>query len=69
MTVYAPGSTSVRRTLRQGVNKPTALAFDDRGRLYVANAWANTVTVYAPVRKQVLRVISDGVESSQRSSV
>jgi DNA-binding beta-propeller fold protein YncE len=47
VTVYAPGSKSVLRTISQGLNDPGALAFDGSGNLYVANITGNAVTVYA----------------------
>ena len=62
VTVYAPGSKNVLRTISQGVNAPYALAFDGSGDLYVANANANTVTVYASGGGTVLRTISKGVK-------
>jgi sugar lactone lactonase YvrE len=62
VTVYAPGSESVRRTITAGLTLPTALAFDGFGNLYVANNGGNTVTVYAPRSKNVLRTISQGVQ-------
>ena len=61
VTVYAPGSDSVLRTIAQGVNEPNALAFDSARNLYVANAAANTVTVYAPDSDSVLQTIAQGV--------
>jgi DNA-binding beta-propeller fold protein YncE len=68
VTVYAPGSTSVLRTISQGVNTPAALAIDGTGNLYVANPadypskGPSTVTVYAPGSNTVLRTISQGVD-------
>ena len=63
VTVYAPGSESVRRTITAGLTLPAALAFDGFGNLYVANNGGYTVTVYAPRSKNVLRTISQGVQS------
>ena len=37
VTVYAPGETSVLRTITEGISFPEALAFDAAGNLYVAN--------------------------------
>jgi DNA-binding beta-propeller fold protein YncE len=73
VTVYAPDSKKLLRTISQGVVKPTALAFDGSGNLYVANCGSycggkgsnGTVTVYAPGKAKVLRTISQGVSSPQ----
>ncbi|MGA8534919.1 MAG: hypothetical protein WB615_12500, partial [Candidatus Tumulicola sp.] len=55
VTVYAPGSGAVLRTISHGVNEPEVLAFDGSGDLYVANDSyryprnrGGSVTVYAP---------------------
>jgi DNA-binding beta-propeller fold protein YncE len=61
VTVYAPGSTSVLRTISQGVSVPDALGFDGSGNLYVVNYKRRTVTVYAPGKTSVLRTISQGL--------
>ena len=65
VTVYAPESEKVRRTITAGINGPDALAFDSSGNLYVANwpfySGTSTVTVYAPGSKNVLRTISQGI--------
>jgi hypothetical protein len=37
VTVYAPGSKSVLRTISKGVRSPYVVAFDNSGDLYVAN--------------------------------
>jgi DNA-binding beta-propeller fold protein YncE len=69
VTVYAPGSGSVLRTIKKGVNGPYALAFDGSGNLYVANCGLNcggmrkgTATVYSAGRNKLLRTISQGVD-------
>jgi sugar lactone lactonase YvrE len=62
VTVYAPGSTKVLRTITTTVDQPFALAFDSSGNLYVANYNANSVTVYAPGSTKVLRTIEKGVD-------
>ncbi len=58
ITVYAPGSTSVHRTI-PGV-WPTSLGFDKRGNLYVADlppGGSPVVLVYAAPSSRVLRLI------------
>jgi sugar lactone lactonase YvrE len=62
VTVYAPGSTRVLRTITKRVEQPFALAFDGSSNLYVANYDDNAVTVYAPGSTKVLRTIEKGVE-------
>ncbi|MEO6834487.1 MAG: NHL repeat-containing protein [Candidatus Tumulicola sp.] len=66
LTVYAPGTEKVLRTITAGLNGPVALAFDASGNLYVANSpqygGPSTVTVYAPGSNNVLRTISQGVD-------
>ncbi|MBV8067269.1 MAG: SMP-30/gluconolactonase/LRE family protein [Candidatus Eremiobacteraeota bacterium] len=72
VTVYAPGSTNVLRTISQGISEPDALAFGPDRNLYVANQGCidptychpvrpSSVTVYAPGSKSVLREIRHGV--------
>lgn len=61
VTVYAPGSTSVLRTVTQGIQTPVALGFDDAGDLYVANRGNSTVTEYAPGSTSVSRTIFRGI--------
>ena len=67
VTVYAPGSTKVLRTITKGVLGPDALAFDGLGNLYVANAdvreGAGTVTVYGRDSTKLLRTITKGMRS------
>jgi DNA-binding beta-propeller fold protein YncE len=64
VTVYAPGSDSVLRTIAKLA--PTAIAFDPSGNLYVANLPAGSngdVTVYAAGSDKVLRKITQGINS------
>jgi sugar lactone lactonase YvrE len=61
VTVYAPDSNKVLRTISRGVASPLALAFDPSGNLYVANNSFGYVTVYAPGSTKVLRTIKKGV--------
>ncbi len=69
VTVYAPNSTSVLRTISQGVKSPTALTVDPSGKLYVANAghayYPGRVRVYAAGGSSVLRTISQGVNNPE----
>jgi YVTN family beta-propeller protein len=63
VTVYAPGGTSVLRTISTGIKFPEALAFDSSDSLYVANSSTpRAVTVYAH-GKRLARTISDGITS------
>ena len=61
MTVYAPGKTSLLRTIFRGVSDPAALAIGSLGYLFVANFHNNTVTEYPPGGTYVVRTISQGV--------
>ena len=61
VTVYLHGSTSVLRTISQGVLGPHALTFDGATNLYVANTGDNSVTVYAPGTTSVLRTVTHSV--------
>ena len=66
ITVYAPGSESVLRTISKGIDDPVGLALDGSSNLYVTNfdggtQQCGTVTVYAPGSNAVLRTISKGV--------
>jgi sugar lactone lactonase YvrE len=58
VTVFAPGSESVLRTISIGVSHPVALATDPFNDLFVANA--NTVTVYTN-GETLQRTISQGI--------
>jgi sugar lactone lactonase YvrE len=60
VTVYAPGSGTVLRTIT-GLRAPHALAFDGSGNLHVADDVASTVTVYAPGSTKPSRTIRTGV--------
>ena len=66
MTEYAPGKTSLLRTITQGVNKPYGLAIGSAGYLFVANFANNTVTEYPPGKTSLLRTISQGVSGPMR---
>ncbi len=59
ITVYAPGQTTVSRTIYQGIGGPLALAIDADNNLYSVNNF--NVTVYAPGSLKVLRTLSDGI--------
>jgi hypothetical protein len=65
VTVYAPGSTKVLRTISQGVSDPSALTIGPSDYLYVANtdpaSPASTVTEYAPGKTSPVRTIFLGV--------
>jgi serine/threonine protein kinase, bacterial len=61
VTVYAPGSGTLLRTITQGMSQPVALAFDSSSNLYVANTTDPTVTVYSPSGSSPMRTISKGV--------
>ena len=56
VTVYAPGSTKVLRTIEKGVERPDALAFDGSSNLYVANypcrlpSWRNMASSVTNLR-------------------
>lgn len=64
VTVYAPGSVEVLRTILQGVVVPVALIFDAAENLYVANLGnPSSVTVYAPGSGDVMMTISDHVSA------
>ena len=67
VTVYAPGETSPLRTIAEGVANPTALALDDKNKLYVANRASpgGTVTVYPPGSTNPARTIAQGVASPE----
>lgn len=71
VTVYAPGSKSVLRTISKGVIYPAALTFDGSGDLYVGNdgctssscspSVPSTISIYASGSTSVLHTISTGV--------
>lgn len=44
VAAYSPGQTSPAQVISQGVSAPEAIAFDDAGTLYVANATAPSPT-------------------------
>lgn len=63
VTVYTAGTTSLLRTISQGVSGPRALAFDGSGNLYVTNQGGNTVTAYAPGSGTVMRTLRKDMSS------
>jgi hypothetical protein len=68
ISVYAPGSSSVLRTISSGVEDPlNQLWFDSFGDLYVANF--TNVTAYAPGITSILRTISDGIGYSSSVTI
>ncbi|HXM02488.1 MAG TPA: hypothetical protein VN939_07795 [Chthoniobacterales bacterium] len=48
VTVYAPDSFHLIRTITSGIDGPGGIAFDNAGNLYVPNYLGSTVTVYSP---------------------
>lgn len=60
---YAPGLTSVTRTITTGIHDPKALAFDSSGDLYVANYASKParVTIYSTTGTTPMRKITKGV--------
>ncbi len=65
VTIYAPGSESVLRTIVRGVNSPYALAFDTSRNLLVGDIGPHLVRVYAPGGERPLRTISHRVVDPQ----
>lgn len=61
VTVYAPGSTSVLRTITDGIGGIKQIMFDASGNLYVGNDAFTNVTVYAPGSSTVLRSVHDNL--------
>jgi sugar lactone lactonase YvrE len=59
VTAYAPGKTSILRTL--SVGEPQVLALDHSGNLYVASDSKNSISVYSPGGLSLLRTITKGV--------
>lgn len=66
VTVYRAGTGALARTITDGINEPTALAFDTSGDLFVANTAGSStsgggnVTEYAPGGSTVLRTYQSG---------
>lgn len=64
--VFAPGSTTITRTIVSGFNRPLAIALDAAGNLYVANIGrrrhSGNVTVYASGSSSVSRTIRKGID-------
>ena len=65
VTVYAPGKTSVKRTISKHLKTPVTMVFDRAGNLYVANYYGGGgkghICVYSPGRGLLLRRIWQGV--------
>ncbi len=65
VTVYRAEETTLLRTITQGIHKPSSLAFDGDGNLYVANGGSKnhhpSVTVYAAGSGTPLRTITKGI--------
>ena len=57
---YAPGSSTIARTITKGVEAPSALALD--ANLCVANRYSSAITVYAPGGSKPTRTIRTGVD-------
>ena len=66
ITVYAPGASSVLRTISSGIQSPYRIIFDTAGNLYVANnstQFGSSIVVYAPGSATVARKITAGIHS------
>ncbi len=68
VTVYAPHSTSLLRTITQGVDVPSSMAIDAAGDVYVANLGPPTaprpsLTVYAAGSTSLLRKVTKGMKN------
>ena len=61
--VYEAGTTKLLRSIKNGIDAPTALAFDTEGNLYVLNNERSkaTVLVYAPGSNKPLRGLPQGL--------
>jgi sugar lactone lactonase YvrE len=59
--VIKAGKTRIGRSISSGIDGPIALAFDQYGRLYVANAFNNTVTAYVGGGEKLGNTYSDGI--------
>ena len=55
--VFAPQSTTLLRSITNGVMNPEAVAFDSAGRIYISNGDNRTITVYAPNSATLLRTL------------
>ncbi len=67
VTVYAPGKTSVSRSITRGIGDPLAMAFDRSGTLYVVNG--KSVSVYSRGANSPERTLSRSQESAVDVSV
>jgi sugar lactone lactonase YvrE len=68
VTVYAPGSGTVARTIEHGIDFPRSMAFDAGGNLYVANCTSacsrrGNVTVFAPGKSRPVQTITHGIHT------
>jgi hypothetical protein len=61
--VYEAGTTKLLRSIKEGIDAPSALAFDTDGNLYVLNhsRYQNSVIVYAPGSSKPLRKLRQGL--------
>ncbi|HEV3090014.1 MAG TPA: hypothetical protein VGX91_01075 [Candidatus Cybelea sp.] len=57
----AKGTQSPIGSITTGIDGPQGMATDKNGNLYVANNYANTVTVYAPGQTKPHQTIADGL--------
>jgi DNA-binding beta-propeller fold protein YncE len=69
VSVYAPGSAHPTQRIRDGINRPTDLAIDPSNNLYVANANANSVTVYSPGGAKLLYTITKGLKFAEALAI
>jgi sugar lactone lactonase YvrE len=71
--IYAARSTTLLRTITQGVHQPSSLAFDSSGNLYVVNQKIKhkrgSVTVYAPASGSPSRTITLGLTDPQLATL
>jgi sugar lactone lactonase YvrE len=68
VTVYAPGSGTIARTIAHGIDFPRGMAFDAAGNLYVANCTSacsrrGSVTVFAPGKSRPMQTITRGIHT------
>ena len=57
VTVYAHGSTQVKRTYTQGLNRPLYVIVDRQGEVYVGNANTGTVVEYLAGSTNIYQVL------------
>ncbi|MFY9861450.1 MAG: hypothetical protein WBD69_08690 [Candidatus Cybelea sp.] len=68
VTVYAPGSGTVARTIEHGIDFPHSMAFDATGNLYVGNCTSacsrrGSVTIFAPGKSRPMQTITHGIHT------